>query len=539
MEFKNEDTFGLGEEKVSRLFEDAVKKVQKDFGKRHPMYIGGKEVFSDEEVKTVTPVDRRVVMGIFQKGRMEHARAAVQSANNAFHDVWRDFEWEKRVKIVRKAADIISKRKFEIAAILSYENGKNNGESLGEVDEAIDFCRYYAGIVESNNGLVIDRGAYASSESDGKLGHQGARSSGERVRVISKPYGVWGVVAPFNFPFSLSAGMCVAALVTGNAVVFKPSFGDNPTPWVGLKLYEALAEAGLPKGVMNYVTGSGGVVGNELVENRDVKGIVFTGSLEVGLSMIKKFCELSIVKQFVAEMGSKNPAIIAKTADLEKAVSGVASAAFGFCGQKCSACSRAIIHESLYDEFLKKLVEKAREIKVGNPLERGVYMGPVIGKTALERYLWAVDKAKSDGKVVYGGRQLTGTEFFDNGYYVEPTIIEVGTDSELWRKELFLPIVITTKFRNFEDAVRLSNDTDYGLTAGLYTKDKKEIDYFNRNIEFGTTYVNRDVSATTGAVVGAQSFVGCKNSSMRCKGTSSLSYLLEFVREHSETVVGL
>jgi 1-pyrroline-5-carboxylate dehydrogenase len=536
MKFKNENTFSLSEEKIDKKFENAVRKIQKDFGKHYPMYINGKEVFSDEELKVVSPIDRRIVLGYFQFGKVEHARDAILAAKNAFYDSWRNFDWKKRVKIFRKAANILSKIKFEVAAIITFENGKNRYESIGEVDEAIDFMRYYSYLIESNDGLIIDRVAYSKSRKS-KFGHQGAMSGSEHVKIISKPYGVWGVIAPFNFPFSISTGMSIAALITGNTVVFKPSFSDNPTPCTGLKLYEVLDKAGLPKGVFNYVTGSGSEVGNEILENSDVKGIAFTGSREIGMKMFRKSANSSIPKQFVVEMGSKNVCIVSKYADLEKASNGIISAAFGFAGQKCSACSRAIIHESIYDEFIEKLVEKTKKLVVGNPLEKHTNIGPIIGKNALERYLSSIVKAKKEGRVIFGGNLLTGSELFDNGYYVEPTIIEVPIESELWKKELFLPILAVTKFKDFKEAINLANDTEYGLTAGLYSNNKNEIEYFNKNIEFGTIYVNREVSATTGAIVGRQTFVGWKGSSLTCKGTSSLSYLLQFIREQSQTIV--
>jgi 1-pyrroline-5-carboxylate dehydrogenase len=537
MTFKNEDTFSMGKDKVNRYFKEALRRVEKDLGKHYPMYIAGEQAFSDEEVETVSPIDRRVVMGYFQKGKVEHARAAVQAAKEAFYGGWRDYDWKERLKIFEKAASILRRKKFEVAAILSYENGKNRGESIGEVDEAIDFLMLYPQLVRQNNGLIIDRGTYISLKKETELGHQGARSEGERVKIISKPYGVWAVIAPFNFPISISTGMCTAAMITGNTVVFKPSFGDNPTPLTGIKMYEVFTEAGLPKGVLNYISGSGSEVGKELTGNPDVKGIAFTGSRAVGLDILRKTAGFNIPKQVVAEMGSKNPAIISQSADLDMAVRGIISSAFGFCGQKCSACSRVIVHESIYGDFLRRFVERVKTLRVEDPLKEEVYMGPIIGRMALERYLLSVERAKKEGRVISGGKQLTGTELFDNGFYVEPTIIEVDPENELFKKELFLPIVAVTKYSNFKDAIKLANDTEYGLTAGLYTGEDSEKEYFNSNIEFGTTYVNRTVSASTGAIAGWQSFVGCKGSSFTCKGTSSLSYLLQFVREHSQTVV--
>ncbi|HLC59588.1 MAG TPA: aldehyde dehydrogenase family protein [archaeon] len=535
MEFKNENTFAMDEVKLDKNFDKAVKKVQKSFGKHYPMYINGKSVNAAEEIKTISPIDGRITIGYFQRGNLFHTRKAIDAAKEALQE-WQHLDWMKRIKIMRKAADVISDNKFDIAAIVSFENGKTRGESIGEVDEAIDFLRYYSFLVEQNKGFIIQRGKYSGGEK-GTLGHQGSRSSGESVRIVSRPFGVWGVIAPFNFPFSISTGMSAAALIMGNTVVFKPSFGDNPAPLSGLKLYEVLEKAGLPKGVFNYVTGFGKDVGEEILENLTVKGVAFTGSRDVGMSMLKKSVNMNVPKQFVMEMGSKNPVIVCEDADVSKAVNGVASAAFGFCGQKCSACSRVLVHENIYDKFISNLIERVRIMKIGNPLEKDVYVGPIIGKTSLESFLSTIEKAKAEGRVSFGGRQIIGSELYNNGFYVEPTIIEVNTSSEIFHKELFLPILAIVKYKKFEEAIGIANDTEYGLTAGLYTNDKKKIDFFNKNIEYGTTYVNRDVSATTGAVVGQQTFVGCKGSSLGCKGTSSLSYLLQFVREHSETTV--
>jgi 1-pyrroline-5-carboxylate dehydrogenase len=499
------------------------------------MFIGGKRVFSECEVRTSSPIDRRITLGYFQRGKVEHVKKAVSAAKDAFYGGWRDADWRRRVDFCDRAAAALSRRKFQLAVILSYENGKSRNESVGEVDEAIDFLRYYSYLIRQNSGLIIERKPYLAKKGSSHLGHQGARSSGENVKIVPKPFGVWSVIAPFNFPVSISTGMCAAALITGNTVVFKPSFGDNPTPLTGIKIYEAFQEAGLPDGVLNYVTGFGEEIGDELVVNPDVAGIVFTGSRKVALGIQSKIGGTQ--KQFVAEMGSKNPVIITDSADMDRALAGVVSAAFGFCGQKCSAASLAIVHTSVYEKFKKGLLGRLSSVRIGDPLKKDVYMGPLIGKSALERYLTSVEQAEGEGRILYGGSRLVGGDLYENGSYVEPTVIEVPEDNELFRKELFLPILALARYSDFKDAVRLANRTEYGLTAGLYTKDKKEIEYFNDNIEFGTVYVNRDVSATTGAVVGQQTFVGWKGSSLSSKGTSSLSYLLQFVREQSQTVV--
>ena len=562
MEFKNEDTFGIGEALLESSFSKALDEVTSGFSNHNPMRIGGANILSDKEVKVVSPIDRRVVIGYFQLGRAEHALKAIQEAKAAFkkgkeNGGWRDYSWTDRVAILERAASVLSRKKFHVAAILSYENGKSRDESIGEVDEAIDFLRYYCYLIRKNEGLIISRTPYkagkeyaVNEKNEGeRFGHQGARSSGERVSIVSKPFGVWSVIAPFNFPVSLSVGMIAAALITGNTVVFKPSFGDNPAPLTGLQIYDVFEEAGLPEGVLNYITGLGGEIGDILVENPEVSGIAFTGSREVAMHIQEKVRgntgrqqnpnQVKLPKQFVAEMGSKNPVIVTGSADIDRAVQGVISAAFGFCGQKCSAASRAIVHASIYDRFIEAAVAKTRTLRIGDPLRKDIDIGPLIGKSALDRYLVSVDEAKQRGKVICGGHRLEGTDLYDNGCYVEPAIIEVPEGDPLFRSELFMPVLAVLRYNEFDEAIRIANSTEYGLTAGLYSGDGKEIAYFNDNIEFGTIYVNRNVSATTGAVVGQQTFVGWKGSSLSCKGTSSLSYLLQFVREQSQTIVDM
>jgi 1-pyrroline-5-carboxylate dehydrogenase len=531
--FENEFTYKKflesgKEQEFDRLFDDAVNAAKKEFGKKHPMYIGGKEVFASETIVEKSPIDGTVI-GQFQKGTREHARQAVKAAGDAF-DKWSNTDYKERAALFRKSADVFASHKFELSAILSFENGKSRYESVGEVDEAIDFMHYYANELEANKGFAR-KTSLSQSTVKVSAGFQGAPSSkSEKVQIRMMPFGVFGVIAPFNFPVSISTGMSTGAMITGNTVVFKPSSSDSKTMLVGLKLYEYFKEAGIPPGVFNYVTGPGSEVGDELVVNRDVAGIVFTGSREVGTGMVMKAYGLGLQKTFVIEMGGKNAVIVSKNSDIDTAVGGVASAAFGFDGQKCSATSRVYVQESIKEMFISKLIDRSRSFHIGNPLDKSVYMGPLISGNAFKTYADAVDNAKASGRVLYGGNKIdTGLD----GFYVEPTIIEVRPDHELVRKELFVPILIVQGYKDFSDALKQANDVEYGLTAGLYSKNRKEITEFMNRIQSGTVYINRDTSSTTGAIVGLHTFVGWKGSSVGSKGSGSKFYLQQFMREQS------
>ncbi len=535
-EFSNESTYKkfleAGKEKeFDTLFDNAVSEAKKLFGKTHDMYINGQAVTANQKIEEKSPIDGTVI-GHFQKGTRDHAKSAVKAAQNAFEG-WHNTHYKERAALFRKAAGIFSKNKFILSAILSYENGKSRYESVGEVDEAIDFMHYYANELVVNKGF-IRKTSMLQSSAKVSAGFQGAPSSkSEKVTIRMQPYGVFGIIAPFNFPVSISVGMSVGAMLTGNTVVFKPSASDSMTMLTGLKIYEYFKEAGIPNGVFNYVSGPGSEVGDELVVNKDVAGIAFTGSRDVGISMIMKSYSLGLQKTFIVEMGGKNPVVVSKNSDIDIAVSGVASAAFGFDGQKCSACSRVYVHESIKEQFISKLIEKARSFKIGNPIEKGVYMGPLISKNAYHVYSEAVEKAKASARVLYGGNKVdTGLD----GHYVEPTIIEAQHGNELVHKELFVPILTIESFKNFDDALRFANDVDYGLTAGLYSNKSKEIKEFMNRIEAGTVYINRDTSATTGAIVGLHTFVGWKGSSINGKGSGSKFYLPQFMREQSVSI---
>ncbi len=535
--FQNEFTYkhfveSGNEAEFDRLFEEAVENVKNNvLGKRFPMLINGKEVYANEELVENSPIDGTLI-GRFQKGAREHADTAIDAALSAF-DSWSSLKYTKRVEIFRNAASLFRKEKFEVAAILSIENGKSRYESVGEVDEAIDFLNYYADEYEKNKGYTRKTKLEASTAKV-QAGFQGAPGSEEKITIAMRPYGVFGVIAPFNFPISIAVGMSTGALITGNTVVFKPSSTDNMSMLTGFKIAEIFRLAGVPDGVFNYVTGPGSEVGDELVSSNKVSGIVFTGSRTVGMGMMKKVLDAGQQKVFIIEMGGKNPAIVSKYADLDDAVTGVASAAFGFDGQKCSACSRVYVHESIKEQFVSKLIEKMRSFKIGNPLSKEVYMGPLISKAALEKYTKAVEEAKQTGRLLYGGNVVnTGL----NGAYVEPTLVEVDQGSRLMHEELFVPILSLGTYKTFSEAMQKANDTEYGLTAGLYSKKRSEIKDFLKGIQAGVVYVNRRTSATTGAIVGAHTFVGWKGSGSTGKGTGSKFYLQQFLREQSQAVV--
>jgi len=513
------------------LFEQAVEKVKKEYiGKEYPIYVGEKELKTDAKLVEKSPIDGSTVC-ICQKGDREIARKGIAEAKSAFES-WFELGWNKRAAIMRKAATIIEKNRFELAAVLSIENGKNRLESIGEVDEAINFLRYYAYLLASNKGYnqtvkLTSKGVKI------KYGFQGSVTKTEVIEQRMVPYGVFGIIAPFNFPVSISTGMSVGALITGNTAILKPSSTGNMTMLTGIMIYNYLIEAGVPKGVYNVITGPGSEVGDELVINPDVAGIAFTGSKDVGKSMIKKAYDLGLNKVFVVEMGGKNPAIVTETANIEEAAQGIISAAFGYQGQKCSALSRLYVHKKVKDVLVEEVVKRIKELTIGDPLKKEVYLGPLISEEAYQRYVWAVNLGQKDGKVIYGGKRV---DVGLNGYYVEPTLIELKHGHELFKKELFLPILVMDSFENFSDAINMANDTEYGLTAGLYTGKKEEIDEFRRRIQAGVVYVNRSASATTGAIVGYHPFVGWKSSGFTGKGAGSRFYLLQFLKEQSFSV---
>ncbi len=502
-----------------RAYEAAVEDIRSDFGATHPLQIDGDPIETGESFTVTNPGDTDQVLGEFAAGNEKHVDEAVAAASNAF-DEWKEVSWDDRVTIFRDAADVIQDRKIEISALMAHENGKTRNEAIAEVDEAIDFLRYYSNELERNEGYTADT-------------HE--PTPGQHCVSDLQPYGVFGVVAPFNFPFAITVGMTTGALITGNTAVVKPA---SSTPLTAHAFYDALAEAGIPDGVVNLVTGSGRAVGQPMIEHEDVAGFVFTGSREVGLEIQETFDELDKRGPVVAELGGKNPVIVSDSADISKAVSGVMFGAFSFSGQKCSATSRVYVHKDIADEFMEKLVEETNDLSIGKPENRKTIVSPLIDDGAIERYNDICETASTDGTVLTGGSRVD-KDTLPTGRYVEPTVVtDIPHDHALATDEHFLPFVTIHSVSSLEEAITRANDSDYGLCTGLFSEDEDEIDMWFDRIEAGMCYVNREQSATTGALVEAQPFGGWKYSGTTGKFAGGPWYLQQFMRQQSRTVVG-
>ena len=511
----------FADESLNPKFEAALKRLAPKLGESHPMYIGGEEARSDAgEFESRSPIDTSIVVSRFPKGTREHAKRAIEAARDSFES-WSGSPWQKRVRVLERYARLIDERKFDIAAAITYEVGKNRLEALAECWEAMDAVKYYAGVMRKEKGYTA------------KMGKGGP---GERTHVICKPHGVWPVISPFNFPFMLANGMAAGALMTGNTVVLKPT---SQAPLTGLMLYQLYRDAGVPAGAVNLVTGPGANYEDEFVSNPDVAGIAFTGSRDVGMRLFRRFhTEQPYPKPILLEMGSKNPTIVAASADINKAVEGTVRAAFGYGGQKCSATSRVYVQKEVKDRFLSALESRVGKIKVGDPREKDVFMGPVIDEKAVSKFRTAVDEARQSGAKIVSGGGSPELEIASKGFYVSPTVVvDVPEESRLVKEELFLPFVVVNAVDSVDDAIARANATDYGLTAGIFAKSRKDQKRFFDGIKFGVTYANRSGGSTTGAWPGAQSFTGWKASGVTGRGVGSPFYLLNFLRDQSQTTV--
>jgi len=502
-------------------FDKAVETLKNNLGKEYGMIINGKDVFSDEKFEDFSPVNTDWKLAVMQKGNADHAAQAMAAARAAAPG-WTRTPWQERVKLVRKAASIIEERIFDLGAAMALEVGKNRMESLGDVQETADLMYYSALMVEQNKGFVNEMGK------DPLVGFEARNVS------VLKPYGVWLVISPFNFPFALTGGPTGAALSAGNTVVIKPA---TDTAWI-VRLYaECLRDAGFPDGVVNFVTGPGSTLGQALVDSPEVNGATFTGSFDVGMKLYRDFANGKYVRPVILELGGKNPAIVSRNADLERATVGIVRSAFGLQGQKCSAASRVIVEEPVYDELVGRLKEMTDKLVIGDPTDKNVYLGPVINKSSyndFKNFTEEIDQA--GGRFVTGGKVKTGG-MFDKGYYCEPTFVtDLPFEHRLWQYEMFLPITTIGKVNNLDEAMKIANSVNYGLTAGFYGSEQ-EVDWFFDNIEAGVTYANRPQGATTGAWPGFQPFGGWKGSGASGKNGGGLYYVQLYMHEQIQTLI--
>jgi 1-pyrroline-5-carboxylate dehydrogenase len=511
-------TLRADNEELHAAYEAGLERAHARLGRTHPNIIGGRERAGEGTFELRSPIDRDVLVGRFARGSRADVRDAVAAARAA-QPAWAALPWPDRLTILRRAAELISERQMEYAGLMALEVGKNRIEALGEVEEAADLIRYYARTAEDND-------FYARPMDD--LGDPSVHT-----RSILRPHGVFGVISPFNFPMALSTGPSAAAMMAGDTVVFKPSSAGAMT---GVVLAEAYRDAGVPAGVFNLVMGPGETVGDELTTSPDLDGIVFTGSYEVGFALFRAF-STRYPRPCIVEMGGKNPAIVLGDADLDEAAEGIMRSAFGFGGQKCSANSRVYVERGVHDELVRLMVAKTEQLTIGDPRLRENWLGPLIDAGAVERYRDAVAEARRDGAVFIGGEVLTDGELA-RGHYVEPTIVGgLPPQHRLFQDELFVPFTAVHAVESLDEALRLANDSVYGLTAGVFTGDPASIERFLAEMQAGVLYVNRRAGATTGAWPGVQPFGGWKGSGSTGKAGLGPWYVAQFLREQSHTIV--
>ena len=507
-------------EELHTQFEVALETVKANLGKEYGMIIDGKDHFVDDKYENYSPANNELVLGVFQKGSESDAQAALAAARRAL-PIWSGMKWQERVALMRKAADLIDQRTFEIGAMMAMEVGKNRMEALGDVAETADLIRYACYQMEKNDGYIVEM------ERDPLVGYTSTNVS------VLRPYGVWLVISPFNFPFALTGGPAGSALVTGNTIVIKPA---TDTPWVVRMLAECFRDAGLPEGAFNFVTGPGRTLGQALIDSPEVDGVTFTGSYDVGMKIYRDFAAGKYIRPTILELGGKNPAIVSRNADAERAAIGIVRSAFGLQGQKCSACSRVYIEEPLYDQLVERLVELTNKLSIGDPTDRNVYLGPVINRSSYQDFKNYTEELSQEGNFLTGGEVITDGEYA-KGYFCKPTLVsDLPLSNRLWKHEMFLPITTIAKVSNLDEAMELANEVDYGLTAGFYGS-PEETDRFFQNIEAGVTYANRPQGATTGAWPGFQPFGGWKGSGSTGKNAGGHYYLPLYMHEQIQTRV--
>ncbi|HWX46201.1 MAG TPA: aldehyde dehydrogenase family protein [Solirubrobacteraceae bacterium] len=510
------ETFTL-DERQAEAFADAVEHAAAGLGERHPFYVNGIAQHGDGWEQERSPNDSRVLLGHFATASMDDFDRAVEHAGG-FHPEWSALDWRARVEVVRRVSTAAAARRYELAAILAHEVGKPLLEALGEVDECAVLVDYYCDQMVANEGFCTE------------MGEPGA---GERVCSVLRPYGVWAVIGPFNFPMALLLGPIAAALIAGNTVVAKPS----PHGYLsGLAVYDLFRQAGVPPGALHLLTIPEQRLGERLYGNPALGGLTFTGSYATGMEIFRGFTSAR-PRPAICEMGGKNPAIVTASADLHKAALGISRSAFGFSGQRCSGCSRVLVARAVHDELLALLEEQRRQVQVASPLDPATRVGPVISQASVQRMLAAVGECRGAGWTVHGGRRLDG-EGLRYGNYVEPALAEIPADARVLREELFTPFVGVQPVDSLTEALRIANGLVFGLTAGLYAEDEAEIERFVNEIHAGVVYVNREAGATTGAWPGIQPFGGWEGSGSTGVGAGGIYYLQRYMREQSRTFVG-
>ena len=505
---------------IHQAYDEEVKRMRAELGREIPSIVGGKEIRTGKFNAKTNPANTNEIVAKYHTVTEEHVNQAFEVAKKVQH-AWGARPYLERVSIMNKAADIIRERKMRIAVTMTLEVGKNRMEALGDAEESADLLSYYGEQMVVNNGY---------SRPLAKL------MPNEDTRDVLRPYGVFAVIAPYNFPMALGAGMASAALLGGNAVVYKAS---DDAPGTGYELYLALRDAGLPEGLFQVVFGKGSIVGKAMIAHPLCDGAAFTGSKDVGMSIVRSMQAGRYARPALVELGGKNAAFVCETADLDKAAQGCVKSAFGLSGQKCSALSRLYIHESVYSAFIEKLVAQAKSIaKVGEPTKQETFMGPVVNAATVDCHLGAIADAKKLGKIIFGGEDIRSRSEFKNGHFADPTIAEVPRDARHFKDEFFSPFLAVTKFKDLSEAIEHANSADYGLTGGIFSGEKKDIDYFMDHYEAGVLYANRASGATTGAWPGVQSFTGWKGSGGGSgKGGCGPYYVSQFMREQSRTIM--
>ena len=506
--FTNEPYADFTQPAHAEKMQAALAAVQSEFGREYDLLVAGERRKSSSKLESVNPSKPSEIVGVHQKASEADARDAVEAAFTYFES-WRSRSMVERARLLWRAAEILRDRKYEFDAWLVFEAGKTWAEAEGDVSEAIDFCDYYA------------RQAIKLAQPDALV-----QLAGERDEMVYLPLGVGIVIPPWNFPLAILAGMTTAALVTGNTVVIKPS---SDTPTIAAKFAEVLLAAGFPPQSFSLLTGSGSVIGDVLVSHPKARFISFTGSRDVGIHINELAAKTPKgqlwLKRVVAEMGGKDGIIVDREVNLDQAVTGVLYSAFGFQGQKCSACSRAIVDESIYDEFLAKLKKQVEELAVGPSNEFSNYMGPVINKGAKKSILEYVEVGKTEGRLVTGGEGVAG-----DGYFIKPTVFaDVPPTARIFQEEIFGPVLAITKAKNFDHALQLANNSEYGLTGAVFTTNPEKIEKAKRQFFVGNLYINRKC---TGAMVGAHPFGGFNMSGTDSKAGGP-DYLLQFVQAKS------